>query len=82
MSNVTAANEAPHETDTRTRVRPKQALLRARDVANWLDISEWRVYDLVRQNLIPCVKMGRSIRFRPEAIERWLEQGGSDLEGN
>lgn len=55
------------------------SLLRAREVALWLDISEWRVYDLVRQNLIPHVKMGRSIRFQRKAVQEWIETGGTGL---
>lgn len=55
-------------------------LLKTRDLADWLVVSEWRIYDLVRQNLIPHIRMGRSIRFEKGAIKRWLEAGGTGLE--
>ena len=77
MSNVAASDTPRHREAHRS---SGHALLKARDVAEWLDVSEWRVYDLVRQNLIPHAKMGRSIRFQAEAIERWLEAGGSGPE--
>lgn len=81
MSNLAVeASEGRDPTEEHRRPGAMRTLLRARDIAEWLDVSEWHVYDLVRQNLIPHVKMGRNIRFQAEAIERWLEEGGAGLE--
>jgi excisionase family DNA binding protein len=35
-----------------------------------------RVYELARQNLIPCVRMGRQIRFDESALREWAARGG------
>ena len=44
-------------------------------------LSDQRVYDAVRQGLIPAVKIGRRIYFSPDQLSRWLEQGGTALSG-
>ena len=53
----------------------------AAQVAEVLGVKEHRVYDLVRQDLIPHVKMGRQVRFNATTIERWLAEGGTSLSG-
>ncbi len=40
-----------------------------------------RVYELVREGLLPCVRMGRAVAFDPDALERWIADGGSALPG-
>lgn len=47
-------------------------LLKANEVAEALQVPKPRVYELARQQLLPAVRIGRQIRFRPEAIETWL----------
>ena len=54
-------------------------LLRADEVARVLAISPWRVYDLARRRLLPAVRIGRSIRFDPDAIAQLVEGGGFAL---
>jgi len=51
----------------------RQALL-VTDVAELLNVSERHVYKLVAAHLIPCFKVGGSIRFDPFAISAWLRQ--------
>jgi excisionase family DNA binding protein len=47
-------------------------LLTADDVAQMLQVKRSWVYAAARQGQIPHVRLGRYIRFREEAIERWL----------
>jgi excisionase family DNA binding protein len=54
-------------------------LLKVPDVAEQLDVSTDRLYDLVRRNLLPHVKMGRAVRFEPSALENWISSGGRAL---
>jgi len=57
---------------------PKK-LLTADDIAEMLGMSKDWIYEQVRANRIPHVRLGRYVRFRQEAIEEWLrsrEQGG------
>lgn len=61
-----------------------EQLLRAAKVAELLDVSERYVYQLASQGSIPCVKVGRSVRFRPTDIEAWLDaraKTGMELRG-
>ena len=49
-------------------------LLTAREVAALLAISEKSVYAYASRQLIPYVRFQSNIRFRPEAIRRWIEE--------
>jgi excisionase family DNA binding protein len=51
-------------------------LLTAYQVAMLLDCSAQRVYQMVRDEILPSVRFGRSLRFRAAALEEWLESGG------
>jgi len=48
-------------------------LLSVENVAGILAVNRRFVYRLVAQGRIPVVRVGRYIRFRPEAIDRWME---------
>ncbi len=54
-------------------------LLRVSEVAEVLNVSEDRVYTLARENIIPSVRLGRLLRFDPEAIEEFIKNGGKAL---
>jgi len=54
-------------------------LLRVNQVAEWLDLSEDRVYSLIREGYIPAVKLNRTIRVSREAMEQLIEEGGTAL---
>jgi excisionase family DNA binding protein len=56
-------------------------LLTADEVASVLRVDRQRIYFLVRQQLIPHIKIGhRQIRFSAEAIEYWLSAGGNQMD--
>jgi excisionase family DNA binding protein len=46
-------------------------LLTGRDVAKLLKVSESMAYQLMRTE-IPCVKLGRSVRVRPQDLEEYI----------
>lgn len=57
-------------------------LLTADEVASMLRVSKWQVYELskertrsgdVREDPIPTVKIGSSVRYRVEDITRWVD---------
>jgi excisionase family DNA binding protein len=52
-------------------------LVPAPPIAESLGVTPWRIYELVRQNRIPHVRLGRSVRFDPAKIAAWIEAGGS-----
>jgi excisionase family DNA binding protein len=47
-------------------------LLTPRQAAQALGISVSRIYKLAELRRIPFVPIGRSLRFRPASLERWL----------
>ncbi len=58
-------------------------ILTADEVATWLRVSKRHVYELskqrtksgdVRDNPLPCVRFGKSIRFNKAAVEAWFER--------
>lgn len=53
-------------------------LLKADAVAELLDVSKQRVYELTREKKIPFIQVGdRQYRYSETAISRWLENGGT-----
>jgi predicted DNA-binding transcriptional regulator AlpA len=58
-------------------------ILTAGEVAALLKISKRHLYELakertrsgdVRENPIPCVRLGKSVRFRRSDVEAWIEK--------
>jgi excisionase family DNA binding protein len=54
-------------------------LLLAQEAAKLLRMSENRVYDLAARGILPCVRVGRQIRFPEDKLVAWLDAGGSPL---
>jgi excisionase family DNA binding protein len=54
-------------------------LLRPTDAAELLSVRPSWIYEAVRTNRLPCLRVGRHIRFTQEMLEAWLvEQAGSE----
>jgi excisionase family DNA binding protein len=49
-------------------------LLNADEVAEQIGMTTDYVYALARRDAIPHLRFGRALRFRVEAIDRWLEE--------
>jgi len=55
-------------------------LLTVREVARpILQVSESRVFELVRLKILPAVKLGRQVRIHPAALSQFIENGGAEL---
>src|SRR5262245_46154716 len=58
------------------------SLITVKEVADYLKLKEQTVYLLARQNKIPSLKVGGSLRFKKSQIDAWLETtpktGGQD----
>jgi excisionase family DNA binding protein len=52
---------------------PGTRLLTAHEVAEIIGMTVDYVYALSRRDGIPHLRFGRTLRFREEAIKRWLE---------
>ena len=51
-------------------------LLRASKAAKKLDLTVDRLYALTRENIIPCVYLGRQIRWDEKKLDDFIETGG------
>jgi excisionase family DNA binding protein len=55
----------------------ERQILVADEVAEMLRVDRQRVYELVRKNAIPVIRLGeRQYRFDAEAIKEWIVRGG------
>jgi excisionase family DNA binding protein len=58
----------------------KQILV-ADEVAELLRVDKQRVYELARSNQIPVIRLGeRQYRFSAQAIEQFMNDGGTQKE--
>lgn len=53
-----------------------QQLMNGDEVSQILNISRSFAYQLMRQGIIPTVKLGHSVRVRPEDLEVFISEGG------
>jgi excisionase family DNA binding protein len=52
-------------------------LITAKEASQILGIRLARLYELTRQHLIPCVKLGeKAIRFDEAALKEFIQRGG------
>jgi excisionase family DNA binding protein len=51
-------------------------LLTAKQVADVLQVTLARVYEMSRENLLPTVRLGRQVRYEEEALRNWIRAGG------
>jgi excisionase family DNA binding protein len=60
--------------EIRPPLRPLEGpLLRPEQVAALLSVKTSWVYDAVRTGRLPCIRVGRHIRFTRAMLEEWLE---------
>ena len=52
-------------------------LMTAEELSRWLGIRKQHAYELARAGVLPCVKLGRAIRFDPVELEEFLKNGGA-----
>lgn len=61
-------------------IRERLELVTVDQVCELLRVTRSWVYDEVEAGRMPCVRLGRQLRFRASAIEGWLEQHSGDPE--
>ena len=49
-------------------------LLRAREAASLLAISERKLWELYNAKEIPCIRIGRMVRFSLTDLEHWISE--------
>ena len=56
-------------------------LLTGKSVSEILGIPYSTILTHAKEGVIPCVRVGRAVRFHPNAIEAFIAQGGKSLSG-
>ncbi|MHC4520305.1 MAG: helix-turn-helix domain-containing protein [Planctomycetota bacterium] len=49
-------------------------LLSPREAARALRISERTLFSLTKNGDVPCVRIGRLVRYAPSALQDWIER--------
>jgi excisionase family DNA binding protein len=52
----------------------RKELLKAAQVAEWLNVKESTIRKWTHYGFIPHVKLGRCARFQESEIEQWLQE--------
>ena len=59
----------------------KPATVKAKQAAKYLNISYWKILDMVKKGEIPHIKAGKLVLFRQTTLDRWLaEQEAANYE--
>ncbi len=68
-------DSAEEDSPTGVFVRPTTGLWDAQDVARYLKVSRSWVYQRAEAGLLPCVRVGGLLRFRPESVRQSATEG-------
>ena len=49
-------------------------IMTVKDVAEYLRMSEAKVYKLVKEGVLPVVRIGKTWRFRKDLLDDWLKE--------
>lgn len=49
-------------------------ILTVPEVSKYLKLSVSKTYQLVQQGVIPCLRLGKSVRVRLSDLEGWIEK--------
>ena len=50
------------------------AIMTVKDVAEYLRMSEAKIYRLVKEGALPVVRIGKAWRFRKDLLDDWLKE--------
>jgi excisionase family DNA binding protein len=53
-------------------MQPREELMTTAEVAEYLRLGERKIYELVRERMIPCVRITGKLLFPRQAIDLWL----------
>jgi excisionase family DNA binding protein len=49
-------------------------LIKAKDAAKLLSLSDRKLWELTNRGVIPCIRIGRSVRYDVVDLRFWIEQ--------
>jgi excisionase family DNA binding protein len=50
------------------------AIMTVKEVAEYLRMSEAKVYRLVKEGALPVVRIGKTWRFRKDLLDEWIKE--------
>jgi predicted DNA-binding transcriptional regulator AlpA len=53
---------------------PETLLLKSRDAARAMSISERKLWSLTTSGEVRCVRIGRSVRYDPRDLRAWIDE--------
>ena len=75
LAGRTGAKVANHSTHDRL-------LITAKEAAGRLGISDRTLWDYTNRGAIPCVRIGRLVKYRPHELIAWLDAGAPTEPGS
>lgn len=54
----------------------QHSLITAPTAARLLGVTVQRLYELSREGVVPSVRLGRSFRYSPSALNEFIQKGG------
>jgi excisionase family DNA binding protein len=60
--------------ENRIEVGSDIAIMTVHDVAEYLRLSEAKVYKMANEGRVPALRMGKSWRFKRELIDEWIRR--------
>jgi excisionase family DNA binding protein len=79
VSLETEANEMDRQA---LRTNDVKEILDSNDIAERLDLTVGRVYQLLAAGVIPHIRIGRAIKIPRRAFEQWLEEQSTQAWAN
>ena len=59
----------------------RPGLVTAHWVAAYLGVSRARIFEMCREDILVHTRLGRSLRFSPQQVIAWAENGGKSYPG-
>jgi len=67
----------PGGTQPRSPAQRPPDVMTVEQLSAYLQIAKSTLYKLAQEGKVPGQKVGKHWRFRKDAIDRWLEEGGT-----
>ena len=59
-----------------------EKLKTAKEISELLNLNPQRIYELTRRDLLPHIQIAdRQYRYSESAIQKWIDEGGTQKEG-
>jgi excisionase family DNA binding protein len=63
-----------HMSDNRFGIGSDVGIMTVHDVAEYLRLSEAKVYKMANEGRVPAIRMGKTWRFKKELIDEWIRR--------